>query len=76
MARAKKGIGFVWQADDFSEGEVEHHQFAIRFKTEQTANEFKSAVEEMVVSITNGNKPKTIKNKGSVIIYIILFYFY
>ena len=70
--KAKKSTwnGFSWHADDYSEGEVEHHQFAIRFKTETTANEFKHAVEKLIEQVKNN-----VKTQGILIIFRLLDYF-
>ena len=38
-----QGKAWVWYAEDFVEGESSHEQLAIRFKTKDTADEFKEA---------------------------------
>lgn len=36
---------WLWSAADFSDGEIEYHQFACRFKTPEIAEEFKKAID-------------------------------
>ena len=39
--------GFTWHAEDYSDGQVQHNTFLIKFKTEQIANEFKQAIQDI-----------------------------
>lgn len=43
--RVKDDKSWLFGAPDFSEGQIEHQQFCIRFKTPIIANEFKAAID-------------------------------
>ena len=60
MANAA-GKAWIWHADDFTEGEVEHQQFAIRFKTKDIADDFKNVFEDSVKQMANYSTPTKAK---------------
>lgn len=45
-----QGKAWCWHAEDFADGESTHEQFAIRFKTEEIANDFKKVIGGLVFS--------------------------
>lgn len=50
---AKDEKTWLFTAPDFSEGEINHWQFCIRFKTPELAQNFKMAVDEALRAINN-----------------------
>ena len=70
--KAKDDKTWLWNAADYSEGDIEYLQFACRFKTPEIAGEFKSAVDASLKSVepTPGaseipqNTPKNVTPKS------------
>lgn len=50
--RPKDDKTWLFSAADFSEGEIAHQQFCLRFKTPAIANEFKSAIDKALDNST------------------------
>ena len=42
------GTDLIWQACDFSNGNIEYNQFAIRFKTNDTATAFIQSIKDVL----------------------------
>lgn len=47
----KDDKSWMWYAPDFTDGEIKHENFCIRFKTSDIAKEFKIAIEAATVII-------------------------
>lgn len=56
--RAKDDKTWLFSAADFSEGEILHQQFCLRFKNGDIAREFKNAVTSALKKIENTGKIK------------------
>lgn len=53
----KDDKSWLFSVPDFSEGQIEHHQFCIRFKTSDIAKDFRAAISNALESTqqTKGN---------------------
>lgn len=56
---------WLFYAADFSEGEISHEQFCIRFKNSEVAQEFKKAVTDAVNSATGSDTGNNCDNNNN-----------
>ena len=64
----KPGTSWIFQADDFSDGEVQRDRFAIKFKLPESATNFKNAIQDLKKEKLNESMNKS----GNIILNIFI----
>lgn len=62
---AKDEKSWLFHAADFSEGEIMHEQFCIRFKNAEIAQKFRKAVSEAVEKADGGDAGKDLRDSNN-----------
>lgn len=66
---------WLFTAPDFSEGEINHQQFCLRFKTPEIAIEFKNAIDNALEKPGTGGKSDVCKTNHTTFVYGACFVF-
>lgn len=66
---------WLFTAPDFSEGEINHQQFCLRFKTPEVAAEFKKAIDNALEKSRTGGKSEACKTNTTTLVYSACFVF-